>query len=114
MADIALDPRGDRITGWISRAGRTLLMAPWGLSSPRQRAHRRVCASGRDSSCRRFLIHVLPDGFHRIRHYGLFASGARSDNIARVRELLAMPPRPRQGDQQCPAAARLGLTAPKI
>jgi Putative transposase/Transposase zinc-binding domain len=47
---------------------------------------------------RRFLIHVLPDGFHRIRHYGLFAGGSRSDNIARARELLAMPPRPRQGD----------------
>ena len=47
---------------------------------------------------RRFLIHVLPDGFHRIRHYGLFASGTRSGNIARARELLAMPPRPRQPD----------------
>ena len=40
---------------------------------------------------RRFLIHVLPRGFHRIRHYGLFASGSRSENIARARELLAMP-----------------------
>jgi Putative transposase/Transposase zinc-binding domain len=40
---------------------------------------------------RRFLIHVLPHGFHRIRHYGLFASGARADNIARARELLAVP-----------------------
>jgi putative transposase/transposase-like zinc-binding protein len=47
---------------------------------------------------RRFLIHVLPGGFHRIRHYGLFASGTRSGNIARARELLAMPPRPRQPD----------------
>jgi hypothetical protein len=37
---------------------------------------------------RRFLIHVLPHGFHRIRHYGLFASGTRADNIARARELL--------------------------
>jgi hypothetical protein len=37
---------------------------------------------------RRFLIHVLPDGFHRIRYYGLFASGARARNIARVRQLL--------------------------
>jgi Putative transposase/Transposase zinc-binding domain len=37
---------------------------------------------------RRFLIHVLPQGFHRIRHYGLFASGTRADNIARARELL--------------------------
>ena len=39
---------------------------------------------------RRFLIHVLPQGFHRIRHYGLLASGTRADNIARVRELLAV------------------------
>jgi len=40
---------------------------------------------------RRFLIHVLPQGFHRIRHYGLFANGGRTRNIARARELLAMP-----------------------
>lgn len=37
---------------------------------------------------RRFLIHVLPDGFHRIRHYGLLASATRKVNIARVRDLL--------------------------
>ena len=40
---------------------------------------------------RRFLMHVLPKGFHRIRHYGLLASGHRAANIARARELLAMP-----------------------
>jgi hypothetical protein len=40
---------------------------------------------------RRFLIHVLPHGFHRIRHYGLLANGTRADNIARARELLAVP-----------------------
>jgi ssDNA-binding Zn-finger/Zn-ribbon topoisomerase 1 len=40
---------------------------------------------------RRFLIHVLPAGFHRIRYYGLFASSKRADNIARARELLAVP-----------------------
>ena len=39
---------------------------------------------------RRFLIHVLPSGFHRIRHYGLFANGARSENLARARQLLAV------------------------
>jgi predicted Zn-ribbon and HTH transcriptional regulator len=39
---------------------------------------------------RRFLIHVLPHGFHRIRHYGLLASGTRAGNIARARELLAV------------------------
>ena len=37
---------------------------------------------------RRFLIHVLPDGFHRIRHYGLLASSARKTNIAKIRALL--------------------------
>jgi hypothetical protein len=40
---------------------------------------------------RRFLIHVLPRGFHRIRHYGLLAKAACADNIARARELLAVP-----------------------
>jgi hypothetical protein len=45
---------------------------------------------------RRFLIHVLPSGFHRIRHYGLFASGARAHNIARARELLAASIQPNQ------------------
>ncbi len=39
---------------------------------------------------RRFLMHVLPRGFHRIRHYGLFANGGRADNIARARELLGV------------------------
>jgi len=39
----------------------------------------------------RFLIHVLPDGFHRIRHYGLFANANRANNIALARRLLAVP-----------------------
>jgi len=42
-----------------------------------------------DEFIRRFLIHVLPKGLHRIRHYGLFAKNACADNIARARELLA-------------------------
>jgi hypothetical protein len=37
---------------------------------------------------RRFLIHVLPSGFHRIRHYGLFANGQRKHNLAKARQLL--------------------------
>jgi Putative transposase/Transposase zinc-binding domain len=41
---------------------------------------------------RRFLMHVLPKGFHRIRHYGLFANGNRAENVALARKLLAMPP----------------------
>ena len=41
---------------------------------------------------RRFLLHVLPRGFHRIRHYGLLASGTRAENIAKARALLAVSP----------------------
>jgi hypothetical protein len=39
---------------------------------------------------RRFLIHVLLDGFHRIRHYGLLASATRKANITKVRALLCV------------------------
>ena len=41
---------------------------------------------------RRFLLHVLPGGFHRIRHYGLIANTGRRENLARVRELLQVAP----------------------
>jgi Putative transposase/Transposase zinc-binding domain len=41
---------------------------------------------------RRFLLHVLPVGFHRIRHYGLLANGCRRANLALAREMLAVPP----------------------
>ena len=44
-----------------------------------------------DEFIRRFLLHILPKRFHRIRHYGLLASGNRAANIARARELLAVP-----------------------
>ena len=40
---------------------------------------------------RRFLIHILPDGFHRIRHYGLFANSGRAANLAKARALLDTP-----------------------
>jgi hypothetical protein len=53
---------------------------------------------------RRFLIHVLPKGFHRIRHYGLFANGNRADNIARTRELLNVPSPVKEADEE-PGAA---------
>ena len=41
-----------------------------------------------DEFIRRFLIHVLPKSFHRIRHYGLLANGTRAANIAHARQLL--------------------------
>jgi hypothetical protein len=52
-----------------------------------------------DEFIRRFLIHVLPDGFHRIRHYGLLANANRADNIALARQLLGLPdPAPSSGE----------------
>jgi hypothetical protein len=52
---------------------------------------RRIMTLGTDEFIRRFLLHVLPKGFHRIRHYGLLASGRRKANVARARELLLAP-----------------------
>jgi hypothetical protein len=57
---------------------------------------------------RRFLIHVLPKGFHRIRHYGLLA-GNRAANIARARQLLAMPSRPKE-----PETPEATLNGPRV
>jgi hypothetical protein len=53
--------------------------------------HKRMTLAA-DEFIRRFLLHVLPTGFHRIRHYGLFANGGRAENLARARELLGQPP----------------------
>ena len=57
---------------------------------------------------RRFLSHVLPKGFHRIRHYGLLANGNRAANVQKARELIGgpAPPKPEQQtepiDRSCP------------
>ena len=45
-----------------------------------------------DEFIRRFLIHVLPSGFHRIRHYGLLANTVRNNNLTQIRQLLNTPP----------------------
>ena len=45
---------------------------------------------------RRFLLHTLPDGFHRIRHYGFLANGARTERLARCRRLLNLSTKPDQ------------------
>jgi hypothetical protein len=62
---------------------------------------RRVMRLATDEFIRRFLIHVLPDGFHRIRHYGLLASATRKANIAKIRALLGTDPT----SQEPPATA---------
>jgi hypothetical protein len=60
---------------------------------------------------RRFLIHVLPDRFHRIRHYGLLASSGRKANIAKVRTLLGAQA-PKQDDLPAAEIAPLTLREP--
>ena len=54
----------------------------------------RVMTLGTDEFIRRFLIHVLPRGFHRIRHYGLLAGSTRKPSLARARDLLKVAPEP--------------------
>jgi len=51
----------------------------------------KVMTLSADEFLRRFLLHVLPDGFQRIRHYGLLGNRHRAENLARCRELLAVP-----------------------
>ncbi len=57
-----------------------------------------------DEFIRRFLLHTLPDGFHRIRHYGFLANGHRAQKLALCRELLDVPP-------SSPAAEKIGDAA---
>jgi hypothetical protein len=56
-----------------------------------ERARYRTMMLAPGEFIRRFLLHVLPKGFHRIRHYGLLASAGCKANIARARELIAVP-----------------------
>jgi hypothetical protein len=54
----------------------------------------KVMTLAADEFIRRFLLHVLPDGFHRIRHYGYLANGQRAAKLADCRRLLAVPEPP--------------------
>ena len=79
------------------------------------------------ASIRRFLLHTLPDGFHRIRHYGFLANGHRADKLALCRRLLdthtpepaaeqVQDTAPPPGPVPCPccggAMVRLGILTP--
>jgi hypothetical protein len=55
-------------------------------------ARRKTMTLKTDEFIRRFMLHILPKGFHRVRHYGLFASVGRAANIARLRGLLGVVP----------------------
>ena len=54
----------------------------------------KVMTLAADEFIRRFLLHTLPDGFHRIRHYGFLANGHRATKLALCRHLLEAPPSP--------------------
>jgi hypothetical protein len=58
----------------------------------RHGAHSKVMTLAAEEFIRRFLLHALPDGFQRIRHYGFLANGHRAERLERCRELLAVPP----------------------
>jgi hypothetical protein len=51
----------------------------------------KILTLGADEFIRRFLLHVLPEGFQRIRYYGFLANRHREQKLARCRQLLAMP-----------------------
>ena len=63
-----------------------------------------------DEFMRRFLLHVLPGGFHRIRHYGLLANAGRREHLAQARALLHVVPV--AAEVQVPAAAPVAIIAP--
>jgi hypothetical protein len=60
----------------------------------RHHDRRKLMTLEADEFIRRFLLHVLPDGFHRIRHYGYLANGHRAAKLEQCRRLLAAPPPP--------------------
>jgi len=62
---------------------------------------------------RRFLMHVLPKGLHRIRHYGLFANGNRAANLARARVLLGVTSRPKPAETSTTAATDEPRVSPR-
>ena len=61
---------------------------------------------------RRFLIHVLPKGFHRIRHYGLFANTNRVESIATARALLNVAPPAADTQEQSDIATEVPRVLP--
>ena len=69
----------------------------WKDYRAKERYRHKTMTLATDEFIRRFLIHVLPSGFHRIRHYGLFANKGRANHLARVRELLHAATQPQRG-----------------
>lgn len=71
----------------------------WKDYREKARSRQKTMTLAVDEFIRRFLIHVLPTGFHRIRHYGLFANARRNDNLTKARQLLKVETQAVQTDQ---------------
>jgi hypothetical protein len=79
----------------------------------RDRAHGDVVRTAQlpaDIFLRRFLLHVLPDGLQRVRHYGLLANRSKKATLARSRTLLGPASAPAEPTPSCPHQAILVLT----
>jgi hypothetical protein len=84
-----------RYTHRVAIANSRLVSIADGTVSFRWRDYRhgngqKIMALDADEFIRRFLLHSLPDGFHRIRHYGFLANGCRRARLATIRPLLAL------------------------
>jgi Putative transposase/Transposase zinc-binding domain len=79
----------------FDRQGVTLRYKDYRRDGPERQ---RVMTLSADEFIRRFLAHVLPRGFHRIRHYGLLAASSRKTSIALARQLLNVAPPPDDAD----------------
>jgi hypothetical protein len=102
-----------RYTHRVAIANRRLLAFDGASVTFRYKDYRRsgaerqqVMTLAADEFIRRFLLHVLPRGFHRIRHYGLLAASFRKAGLALARELLAVAPPLDADDDEEPADIR--------
>jgi integrase len=79
----------ERLRVWwrVARAQGTMLDGGYRATG---RTRHKTMTLGADEFMRRFLLHVLPGGFDRIRHYGLLANAGRRENLATARELLGV------------------------
>ncbi len=100
-----------------TRGGTRLILVPCPAQSWRLRISSAPMRLPTGEFIRRFLTHVLPSGFHRIRHAGFLANGIRRDRIGMIRHLLDVAPRPgpapNEGGSEDPDDATAGKTCPE-
>ena len=109
-----------RYTHWVAISNHRLVSTDANIVAFRWKDYRikrgdrqKVMRLATPEFIRRFLIHVLPDGFHRIRHYGLLASSARKTNITKIRALLAVQSEKGTAEQEMePETTSLTLREP--